>query len=226
MNIKKTFYVMPLILGLIFISGFAIAATDTTAKNNKTNSQKEAKVAKDNSVNTNYTVEQQLCIKAAQDKRAVAVKSAQDTMNSATKSALKEKQDTVDAAQKVFDDTTKNALAVKQAAIDAAQKIKDAKQKATAIKAAQDAYSGNKTVEQAKISYKAAINEANNKYDANPKVKKAKPVYADAVKAANDQFQNDQKECLLAKITAKKGFLGTIGGAISGFFGKIMSIFK
>jgi len=196
---KKIIYLILIITLQSSISGITMAATPSV------------------------TADQQACIKAAQDKRSAAIKTAQNTLDSITGDALKSKQSAITVAQDTLKVAVKDASQIRTKAIQAAENIKDERAKAKAIQAAQDAYNNNATVKRAVITYEAATKAAVNKYNNDATVKNGKPPYAVAVKAADDQFKIDQKACLEA---AHKGFFTTIGSAISDFFSKIIKFFS
>ena len=218
---KKIFYVTSLVSALVLVSGVALAATTAPAVT-KTVPAAAKTVAQ---TTVKYTTEQQACIKIAQDKRSADMKVATDALNNATKAALQARQDAIKAAQDAFSAATKDQLKVEQSAIIAAQKSKDVKARSDQAKAANDAYNNNKTVQQAKIPYMAAIKTANDQYNNAATVKQAKAPYIAAVKAVNDKFQSSLKACLSPASHPVSGFFQKIGSGISNSFSGIINFF-
>jgi len=212
---KKIFGVILLASVLMVASGVASASTTSSAPINGL---------------VGLNADQKACIKTAQDARTATLKTAMTTMNDATKDALKTRQDAIKKATDTLNTTTKDALKIEQSAIASAQKNKDVKARSEAIKAANDAYSSDKTVIKAKVPYMAAIKAANDAYNKDTSVTATKPAFAAAVKAANDKFQIDQKACLGAKGNTTASFFKNIfskaGNAISNSLSRVMKFFS
>lgn len=208
---KKIFYFVLLVSVLALTTGIAIAADTIPPPTTET---------------VKYTKSQKACLKVAQDVRLAAIKTATDALNDATKDALKIRQDAMKAAADTLNNTTKNVLKVEQDAMAIAQKLTDAKARADAIKAANDAYNSNAIVKAAKVPYVAAVKAINDVYNNSAEVKAAKAPYLEAVKAANDKFQIASKTCLISSGNAVGRFFKKIGDGVSGSFTKMIKFFS
>ncbi len=141
---KKIFIIVLVFSALFLISGITFADTTQNTPATKSNLPRVSAPAanRPDQIPIKYTAEEQSCIKAAQKTRADATKFAVDALNSATKDALKIKQD----------------------AMAAVRSEKDVKVKSAALKVANETYNNNENVKRAKVPYNSAVKTANDKY--------------------------------------------------------------
>ncbi len=204
---KKILVFTAIALSLVLVSNTALAAK-------KSNSESTGA--------TQYTTEQQACIKTAQAKRFASMKAATTTLNNVAKDAYDTKMAAMKAATDILNSAAKDALETRTYSIAEAQKIQDPAAKAAAIKAASDAYNNNSAVKKAKPAYMAAMKAASDAYNSNADVAKAKPAYNAAMKSANDTFQAEQKTCINGTI----GFGGILRNLSASISNSLSGLFK